>query len=86
MESQLTVHQSRAQGIQPSGHNPRVNNIVRAFEIKGPLDKELLQSALDKVVSLHPVLLARFIVQSDSKCFWESLQGNHNINNIHDIL
>ena len=46
--------------VQPSGLNARVNNIVRAFSIHGPLDRALLSQALDTVASLHPVLAAKF--------------------------
>ena len=37
-----------------------MNNIVRAFEVHGPLDKELLRQALNRVASLHPFLSALF--------------------------
>ena len=45
---------------QPSGISPRVDNIVRAFCIHGPLDKQLLSKALNEVASLHPLLTATF--------------------------
>lgn len=45
---------------QPSGISPRVNNIVKAFCIHGPLDKQLLSKALNEVASLHPLLTATF--------------------------
>jgi hypothetical protein len=51
--------------VLPSGLSPRVNNIVRAFTIHGPLDRQLLSRALDSVASLHPVLTARFQRTSD---------------------
>ena len=43
-----------------SGVSPRVNNIVRAFRVHGPLDKDLLTRALNKVANLHPLLSASF--------------------------
>ena len=43
-----------------TGLSPRVNNIVRAFNIHGPLDRELLSQALNKIVNFHPLLLAKF--------------------------
>ncbi len=43
-----------------SGLSPRVNNIVRGFHIHGPLDKELLSKALNKIAYLHPILSATF--------------------------
>lgn len=46
--------------ITSTGLSPRVNNIVRAFNIHGPLDRELLKQALDQIVSLHPLLSASF--------------------------
>ena len=51
--------------VLPSGLSPRVNNIVRAFTIHGPLDRQLLSRALDSVASLHPVLTAHFQRTSD---------------------
>lgn len=75
MEHYLIEHQSRLQGIQPSGHNPRINNIVRAFEIKGTIDKDLLQQSLSKVVTLHPLLMATFTVQSNGQYHLQTSQG-----------
>ena len=46
--------------IPPSGLCHRVNNVVRAFSIHGPLNRDLLGTALNTVASLHPVLAARF--------------------------
>ncbi len=46
--------------ITSTGLSPRVNNIVRAFNIHGPLDRELLGKALDQIVNFHPLLLATF--------------------------
>lgn len=47
-------------GTNVSGLSPRVDNIVRAFRIHGPLDKQLLQQALNQVASLHSLLTASF--------------------------
>lgn len=50
-----------AANITSTGLSPRVNNIVRAFNIHGPLDRELLKQALDKIANFHPLLLATFL-------------------------
>ncbi len=47
-------------GTTNIGLSTRVNNIVRAFDIHGPLDKDLLGQALNKVVNFHPLLSATF--------------------------
>lgn len=47
-------------GVNPLGMSARVNNIVRAFELKGPLDKKLLETALHNVVKLHPIVSSSF--------------------------
>ncbi len=49
-----------AAGTNASGLSGRVDNIVRALRIHGPLDKELLQKALNQVASLHSLLTASF--------------------------
>lgn len=49
-----------AASAHPSGLSARVDNIVRAFQIHGPLDRELLSKALNDVASLHPLLSATF--------------------------
>ena len=49
-----------AAATNASGLCARVDNIVRGFRIHGPLDKELLQKALNQVASLHPLLRASF--------------------------
>lgn len=49
-----------AANISATGLSPRVNNIVRAFNIHGPLDKDLLKQALDQIVNFHPLLSATF--------------------------
>ena len=54
-----------AAAVLPSGLSPRVNNIVRAFTIHGPLDHDLLSRALNSVASLHPVLCGHFQRASD---------------------
>ena len=54
-----------ARTVLPSGLSARVNNIVRAFSIHGPLDRDLLSQALNTVSNLHPVLAARFQRTSD---------------------
>jgi len=51
--------------ISSTGLGHRVNNIVRAFEIHGSLDKNLLREALNKVVKLHPVLSASFVLRQE---------------------
>ena len=53
-------HTQCVAGAQPSGINPRVDNIVRAFDIKGVLDKELLAKAIESTANLHPILGAQF--------------------------
>jgi hypothetical protein len=50
-----------AANITTTGLSPRVNNIVRAFNIHGPLDKELLKEALDKIVNFQPLLSSTFL-------------------------
>ena len=47
-------------GASAAGISNRVDNIVRAFRIHGPLDKQLLSQALNEVASLHPLLSAVF--------------------------
>ena len=59
-DHELIDHEKYAVAIHPSGLSARVNNIVRAFEIRGPLDKELLGRAINCVVKLHPILSASF--------------------------
>ncbi len=49
-----------AVGASTLGLSARVDNIVRALRIHGPLDKELLQKALNQVASLHSLLRASF--------------------------
>ena len=49
-----------AASADPSGINTRVDNLVRAFEIRGPLNKNILERALNAVARLHPILTARF--------------------------
>lgn len=49
-----------AAGANTLGLSARVDNIVRAMRIHGPLDKELLQKALNQVASLHSLLTASF--------------------------
>lgn len=67
------MHINGAQGS--AGYNPRVNNIVRGFEIKGPLDKDLLQQALDKVVNSHAILKSAFRQRNDSNYYCRTSQG-----------
>ena len=59
-ERLLEDHECMITGVSPTGMSSAVNNIVKAYEIKGPLDKSLLESALGKVVKLHPILSATF--------------------------
>ena len=73
-EHLLLEHQAHTAGLQ-SGLNPRVNNIVRAFEIKGPLDKDLLQCALNNVVNVHPILSSKFILRINNKFYVQTSQG-----------
>lgn len=67
-------HEHRKSGMHPSGLSSRINNIVRAFDIKGPLDKKLLENALHKVVNVHPVLSSKFVHQMD-KVYLQTSQG-----------
>lgn len=70
---QATIIQEHAQldlsrfmaGANLSGISARVDNIVRAFRIHGPLDKQLLSQALNEVASLHPLLTAVFQCHGD---------------------
>ena len=65
---QATIIQDHAQldsarfmaGASAAGISARVDNIVRAFRIHGPLDKKLLSQALNEVAGLHPLLSAVF--------------------------
>ena len=70
-------------GASAAGISTRVDNIVRAFRIHGPLDKQLLSQALNEVASLHPLLSAvfqrykdRLYVQVRSKGKHINMQGN----------
>ena len=47
-------------GVSAAGMSIAVNNIVRAYEIKGPLDKNLLENALTNVIKIHPILSMTF--------------------------
>ena len=77
-EQLLLEHQLHITGAQGSaGYNPRVNNIVRGFEIKGPLDKDLLQQALDKVVNSHSILHSIFTMRNDSNYYCRTSQGKN---------
>jgi hypothetical protein len=67
-EHYLLEHQSQSIGLSSCGFNPRTNNIVRAYEIKGPLDVDLLQQSINKVVNLHPILVSKYSLhQSTNK-------------------
>ena len=57
-----------------TGMSARVNNIVRAFRIHGPLDKELLSKALNEVASLHHLLTATF-QRSKDRLYMQTSQG-----------
>ena len=67
-------HSQCVAGAQPSGINPRVDNIVRAFDIKGPLDKELLAKAINSTTNLHPILGAQFEWR-DQRLYLKTPQG-----------
>ena len=69
-EHYLIEHLSQSAGLPPSGLNPRTNNIVRAYEIKGPLDTNLLQQAINKVVGLHPILTSKYSQNSSNKFYF----------------
>lgn len=64
-EHGLMDHEKYTAAVHPSGLSPRVNNIVRAFEIRGPLDRELLCQAINCVTKLHPILFATFHKMGD---------------------
>ena len=64
-EQELIDHEKYAAAVRPSGLNPRVNNIVRGFEVRGPLDRELLSRAITCVAKLHPILSATFTRTGD---------------------
>lgn len=63
-----------AASAHPSGLSTRVDNIVRAFQIHGPLDRELLSKALNNVASLHPLLSATF-QQSRDRLYIQTSHG-----------
>ena len=73
-EHSLLDHECCVTGIPPSGISAGVNNIVRAFEIKGPIDKDLLQTAFTKVLQIHPILSSRFH-RRNNKLYIETPQG-----------
>ena len=64
-EQLLANHECIMTGVTPSGMSSGVNNIVRAYEIKGPLDKQLLETALQNVVKAHPILSSTFHRHND---------------------
>lgn len=49
-----------AASVQPSGLSERVDNIVRGFQVRGPLNRDILSRALDAVARLHPMLTVQF--------------------------
>ena len=63
-----------AAGAHVTGLSPRTDNIVRAFQIHGPLDRELLSRALNEVSSLHPLLTATF-QRCKSKLYVKTSEG-----------
>lgn len=63
-----------AAGTNASGLSMRVDNIVRAFRIHGPLDKELLRKALNQVAALHPLLSASF-QQTQDRLYVQTSSG-----------
>ena len=65
-----------AQTLQPSGLSTRINNVVRAFSIHGPLNQELLSQAINIVTNLHPVLRARF-QRTNDKLYMQIPSGEH---------
>lgn len=67
-EHALLDHERYTAAVHPSGLSSRVNNIVRAFEIRGLFNKELFQQALNQVVSLHPILSSEFYREQDKLC------------------
>jgi len=65
-----------AASAHPSGLSARVDNIVRAFQMHGPLDRELLSKALNDVASLHPLLSATF-QQSRDRLYIKTSHGTY---------
>ena len=63
--------------VAPSELSPRVDNIVRAFQIHGPLDRVLLGRAINEVVRLHPLLSATF-QRSQDKLYVKTAPGLFN--------
>ena len=59
-ERSLADHECIMTGVSAAGMSAGVNNIVRAYEIKGPLDKNLLENALMNVVKIYPILSTTF--------------------------
>ena len=51
--------------VHASGLSVRIDNIVRGFEIRGPLNKEILSRAINAVVRKHPLLTVQFHRRKD---------------------
>ena len=73
-EHELIDHEKYAAAVRPSGLSPRVNNIVRGFEIRGPLDRDLMCRAINCVAKLHPILSATF-TRTGNKLRIQTSQG-----------
>lgn len=73
-QAQLDMERFAA-SAHASGLSARVDNIVRAFRIHGPLDRDLLSKALNEVVGLHPLLTAVFQRGKD-RLYLQTSQGS----------
>lgn len=66
-----------AASVQPSGLSERVDNIVRGFQVRGPLNRDTLSRALDAVARLHPMLTVQFY-RKESRLFIQCNPGMYN--------
>ena len=65
-----------AASVQPSGLSARVDNIVRGFQVRGLLKRDILSRALDAVARLHPMLTVQFY-RKDNRLFIQCNPGIH---------
>ena len=65
-----------AASVQASGLSARVDNIVRGFQVRGLLNRDILSKALDAVARLHPMLTVQFY-RKDNRLFIQCNPGIH---------